>query len=549
MYRFLLYHPDLKRATQIADPMGWDAERKSYERDPQLHGVFIKYNPELKFVNNGRAVIMQLYKTYGIEADITLTIERKDLKSRAWKKEYEGRLNLTTLQKSKLFATCQVDDRSFYQKIKNRQDVKVNLLNTADLDGGDIGAVTPLSITLHSKTIRRKFTATTATDSTTYALPTGNNFHDLVFDNIISDEVEERFTYGRGFSQLNPSTIDKYLFLAAEGGTYKLNVTLTHLIIQAGALTATMEWFLVTGSPAGYTTLQIGPTHTETSGSGIDMNSVADLGASAISLTNHTVTLTPSDEIYIYARLNVSVTTTATVFDFTIDFDLEADTKIADSTANTLPVFETWQRLIRAVSGKASTFKSDYYARTENGAATDGAGSLRTFLSGEQIRGLATPSLNVSVKELFDSCRAIDGVGMGLEKNTDGSDRIAVEPLLYFYRNSKALRLNFVEDIGEGVAAGYYYNEIEIGYTSWSNRGQQLNNLDEVNTKRNYVLPISQLKKKLSLLSPYIASGYSIEFVRRAAAKKTTDTERDKDIFIVQLRRNASVLVTEKNEA
>ena len=199
MYRFKLYHPTLKTAIVLKnDPMGWDAERKTIERDPTLHGLFVKYTPDLKFVKDGRALIAELYNTYGIEAEITLFVDRKNLKTREWEQQYTGRLDLTTLTIDKDFAQCKVDEISFYQKIKNRQDVKVSLQATTDLDGNAMPAPGDVSLPMHSKTIKRKFKNQSATDFAAYNfLPVGTFYYfPSLSQSVIEDEIAERFFTG-----------------------------------------------------------------------------------------------------------------------------------------------------------------------------------------------------------------------------------------------------------------------------------------------------------------------------------------------------------------
>lgn len=554
MYSYELYHPTFKRAVVLkSDPMGWDAERKTIERDPSLFGIFVKYNPELKFVKDGRSLIAELYNAYGIEADIAITIKKKNISTRAWDVEFEGKLEMLTLKIDKNFCTVKVTDIGFYQKFKNRQDVKVNLQSTTDQDGNSMGAISDLTLPLHSKVIRYEsllktdgtVTSINAISSGTYYLINGYEIEEL-------DELQDRFPYPTQVSTLLPEAVSKYMYQIKEGGSYQFDIKVGLFWIDAGASITTytfqIDWKLVTGKPGNYTTTTVGSSYSVTVTPSGPINAEQDFTDSV------TKTLVAGDEVYFYGEItltnggpgdyNYTPVKGATVSEFKVI----ADTITPSSEALATGLFETWQRVVRSCTGKSNSFKSNWYGRTENGYASDGSGSLRAITNGDQIRGFSTATnpIYASAKELFETCAAIDGVGMGLEKlNT--TYQIVVEPLSYFFRNSKAMRLSFVQDIERSVAADLIYNEIEAGYTTWNNRGQQTNNLDEFCTKRVYSLPITQVKKKLSLIAPYLASGYCIEFARRSASKKTTDTERDKDNFIVQLRRSPA-LVPEKNE-
>jgi hypothetical protein len=545
MYRFKLYHPSFKRAVTLqTDPMGWDAERKTIERDPTLHGVFVKYNPELKFVKEGRALITELFNTYGIEAEITLTIERKNVLTRAWDLQFEGILEMVTLKIDRNFATCKIMDVGFYQKFKNRQDVKVNLQATADQDGNAMPGFTDITVPMHSKTIRYESLLQADSAQVFSGVTAGTWYLINDYPVEVSDDLKERQSYPTQLSSLQPESVSKYMYLIAEGGTYTFDITVAYTWGSGGSYNYQADWKLVTGTPGNYTTTNIGSTYS------LSLGGLITFATQSFS-QNVVLNLNKNDEVYFYGVIVLSALPGSNTFTYTpsgSEFKLVGLTVSASTNATATLIHDVWKRVVRSCTGRASSFKSDYYGRTEDGYAADGAGSLRAITSGEQLRGfsIVTHPIYASAKDLFESCAAIDGVGMGLEK-VNGFNRIAVEPLSYFYRNVKAMRLSFVNDIQRSVAQEYLYNEVEAGYNVWNNRGLQINNLDEVNSKRTYSLPIARVKKKLTLISPYITSGYCIEFARRSAIAKTTDTEKDKENFVIQLRRSPS-LVPEKNE-
>ena len=554
MYRFKLYHPSFKRAITLqTDPMGWDAERKTIERDPTLHGVFVKYTPELKFVKEGRALITELFNAYGIEAEITLTIERKNVLTRAWELQFEGILEMLTLKIDRNFATCKIMDVGFYQKFKNRQDVKVNLQAIADQDGNAMPGFTDITVPMHSKTIKYESLFKVNGDTFVFSgISSGTYYLMDDYSVEVTDELKERFGYPAQLSTIQPETISKYIYKVKEGGSYtfspKVGLFWQDNAPTTGSYIFQIDWKLVTGKAGNYTTTAIGSTYS------VSISPTGITFASQEISQVVTKTLQPEDEVYFYGVVVLSFAGSGT-FQYRPSYNVTGSefkavglTVSPSSNATATLIHDVWKRVVRSCTGRASSFKSDYYGRTEDGYAADGAGSLRAITSGEQLRGfsIVTNPIYASPKDLFESCAAIDGVGMGLEK-VNGFYRIAVEPLSYFYRNVRAMRLSFVHDIQRSVAQEYLYNEVEAGYNVWNNRGLQVNNLDEGNSKRTYSLPIARVKKKLSLISPYITSGYCIEFARRAAIAKTTDTEKDKENFVIQLRRSPA-LVPEKNE-
>lgn len=81
------------------------------------------------------------------------------------------------------------------------------------------------------------------------------------------------------------------------------------------------------------------------------------------------------------------------------------------------------------------------------------------------------------------------------------------------------------------------YNHVSIGYKKYPEN--ELNTLDEFNTKREYLTPLKTIKNKLEKLSDFIASGYALEFQRRRLfeneGNQNSSAAYDDDVFIIAL--------------
>jgi hypothetical protein len=223
-YRFYLYHPELKQPKRITDPIGWDSSLKTIERDPNWHGVFFKYTPKLQFIKDGKAIIQSLYEQYGFEAEIELFIYKRST-ARKFEIDYRGRLNLTpgSLRIQKVYLTCNVDQTGFTQKLKNRQDVKVNLQSLLTQDGADI---TPFSnetvtIPMHSKVLVKSYNAKLNRGiSFRPSEITSSKFIQIDFDGVTSNEIEEKFNIGTNVN----TSVPVNLITLKEGGEYQFNL-------------------------------------------------------------------------------------------------------------------------------------------------------------------------------------------------------------------------------------------------------------------------------------------------------------------------------------
>jgi len=219
------------------------------------------------------------------------------------------------------------------------------------------------------------------------------------------------------------------------------------------------------------------------------------------------------------------------------------------SVAKGVLLYEAFERVItKNLSVPTNRFRSNYFGRTDRGYAQDGEGAIRSIHSGKSIRGfnITDNPVYINFKDLLESFQAIDGIGVGIQY-INGIETVVVEKLDYFYNPTKICTIDFVRDIEKEVADELYYNELIFKYPEWNN--EFVNNLDEFNSTREFVLPITQVKRRLQMMSAIIASGYTIEFVRRKPVTlgSTTDEDRDNFNFVVQLIRDGADYEPEKN--
>lgn len=125
---------------------------------------------------------------------------------------------------------------------------------------------------------------------------------------------------------------------------------------------------------------------------------------------------------------------------------------------------------------------------------------------------------------------------------------VRLENREYFYRDIELFVIDPLDMVRksyrEKINTDILYNGITIGYKKYPE--DELNTLDEFNTKQEYLLPFKTNKNKLEPLSDFIASGYAIEKQRRAQFENEengkSSIEYDDDVFIV-------ALTTEKYES
>jgi hypothetical protein len=560
MYRYKLYHVELKKpVTLVYEPVGWDSLNKSLSRDRKYHGIFTKYTPKLKFIKDGRAIIHNLWDAHGPETEILIFIEIFNMITRKWEQDYTGRLNLYSTVVSKLYLECNIENTGFVQKFLNRDEINVNLQSLVNMDGGVIPAFTheTWSVPVKSKVIIQEikcdasFATTGQRNTDGVDLDDGTYFIQFPLEPLLVNEIDalETYDYGPQYSKIDPVSIRKFQRRVRYGGVHRFNLNFTYIVgtnFTGSDNDFSVEWYITTGRPGSYTHTQIGTTDATTGQASLLGDKLADFS----------VTLAAGDEIYMYGKLVIDVDPAVNV-GFFLQIDLQyieifAETIFPDSNANMVLLHEAFTRTLQSIIGQNDVFRSPYYGRTDSEPVTydaDGAGSLRGILNGSQVRQfpLDERPIHTNFKELFETAQMLDGVGAGIEV-IDGKEMVVVDDLTRFYNGVEVARFDYVRDITKEVAADYYYNEMEIGFKKWANN--EVQNLDEFLTKKQYSFPLSMVKQKLSLIAPYIASGYTLEFTRREAYVKSTlkDNPNDNENFVLQLRRGGGSFTTDQAE-
>lgn len=237
---------------------------------------------------------------------------------------------------------------------------------------------------------------------------------------------------------------------------------------------------------------------------------------------------------------------------------VEQESLTTATTAKAFAIHEAGARIAQSITNQTDAFRSDLFGRKNsqpNTYSSNGCASFGAITNGFQIRKfpIADRPIYMSMEDFYEGLDAIYNLGMGIETGGSGYV-IRVEPKEYFYSTNVILRIGNIPDIKVGVAKNYYYNALKIGYEKWET--ENVNGLEEFNSKRHYSLPVNT-DKELTQFSKIVAGGYPLETARRKqyVDETTTDYEYDNLNFIVCLNRtvdgsgNPNTLTTaEKNE-
>lgn len=580
----------------IGDPVNWEDTKLVLERDERYHGVFENFSlEEIKVTcGNGKEYIDNIYETQGIDALITLLIEF-DCDDTGFETLLDGKINLATYEtgfenKVGEITSVKVERNDITQAFRNRSKVKVNINSLVTLDGTAMNAYAfaPFNMTWGSQAISLEseldggaFLAAGGTFAMPGAPITFNAWMQDALP-VITDDLEtvheniDYITAGLGLALNSTALTPNYD--SSENNVIKYPETYNVAYDFTGDWTDCAN---VASTRNAVTSIQLVLYY------GPDLNTVNSIVIGALGgpgyptaalcgaplvmpfnfVGNQNITVNKGDKFWLaWEVLGYAQTAGGAVnITFQTDYDtseiiytvtsLQANQSIATSL-----IYEDWARVSESITDQPSfAFKSDYFGRTDaepnaGGApvyGVDGCGSLMAVASGLALRGYGKKILNVplpdfaSLDDLFDTCNAIYNIGLSLEVH-GANDVIRVEDKAFFYSNVSIIQLTNVQNLKVRVDESRFINEFEVGYAKWE--PSNFDGLDEICTKHEYQLPVKTVKNRLVAISPYIASGYAIEIVKRRTKTQKEDLPYDDNNFVVRLKRQLSTFIRETSD-
>jgi hypothetical protein len=527
----------------IQEPIKWDAVSITGERDRTYHGWNYQFTDEeidLEFdCDSGKSIIETEYDLNGIDGEVLF--EYGVTYNGADHILFQGKLNLKGYNHLTDRIACPVERYDGNLLLENRNDVKVSMGATTTIDGSAVTPPAPILTTLHGKQLRKRYFAGSAISP--YQSNTGNTLNaytTLDGEAPVAQEIETIFNYPVFTSSGDPVAESKYLIDVKFSGTYTIRVNASALV--------TYNRVFLSWPTSGTMQFVLRVDDVETPlGSPATQNFLASPGGLTTLTVDQTLTrtLAAGQKVYIYIKHTFTsaapwgVTVSQTYNDTEI-LSLEA---AQDSQANGWLLFDAINQVIKCITDNGSKLKSSFFGVQP----TVGAGAYNLLTNGFNIRQYEPTDrpLKIALKESLESLNAIWCIGVQYDTN-----KVRIERADYFYQDRQILFIPEVYELNREPAEEYLPNEVEVGYETYQTDGY--NTLDEFNTKQTYSTPIKNNKRKLPLLSKFIASGYSLETSRRQqfSTSATDSFQNDDNCFIISVRKTtAGELIPEKNEA
>jgi len=568
-WQFIL-NPDTDNL-EIDEPIGWADIAFEIVRDKKFHGISIAYSlSEIKLVGEGAVFLKNEYETNGSDADVKIRIiaicDDEEQDSEDFQLDF-GRY------KEKCGEECSVsigiEDISCFTLFNNNFDKKVDMLSDVAFD-----KATPLAeyaglekdITLPGKAIRLRNRAETNPEVT-------ENLADPpYFDD--GDDIQGDVVFVPAFQNVIESSMGSFepspildAVSHGDGLPYPPYLDISALInttellgnaecgVRDFVLSFRLKGHINTFIPYGsayniFARVDRLPAGLDAGNPGDWVRELEDLiitvNASAEADYDYSITLpidiTQGDKIYVYMQLDNS----NHIDDFLLTMDVESYVEATasllcdPSIAKMFMVHETISRVAESNTNNCLSLKSNFFGRTDSAPTAypeNGCGGAEALTSGLFIRRAENPTFFLSMKDLLAGLQAIHNIGFGLQRES-GVELLRVEEYDYFYQDFLLLDASDLDVQTKSVVSEEIPGIILGGYEKWE--VENINGLDEFNSKREYRLTINNAKGTLDFRCKFIAGGYAIELTRLQSFSDTgaADTKYDNETFIICLEQD-----------
>lgn len=558
--------------TVIEEPVGWTDFSIRIKRHPERHGTFRELQGNsFQFHGQAERLLKQEYEQYGINGNYRLLIEWKC--SGGWAEFYIGTVSFDTYEHNcgtECYVQADIEQTGPVVSFINRFDQKVDVNHAVAFDQTTaLTAYTHLSkiITLPSKTIHWRGRSTNKEDNE-YSISSDSGWFPIAGTGRLDGFITPCFTETELKYQdyREQKTIDYYnysnynevpneiLLFDTDSKLQCMMDTFINVRIKGvykhhcgGSGNHTLSCVIKKGTnftdnnnPVIASSIIVGPNL---------LTSYGDYPFDFV-FTGST-TLLGGEKIWVYFTL-IYFKATDFLTDVSLKIDQETfisiytESKCDDTLAKVYLLNETMSRITEAITNNQLKVYSEYFGRKDSqpySFTSPGCGGLRCLTTGLDIRRSklgdgSDPKLFLSMADVFNHIAATDAVGIGVE----GTDKIRVEPWMWFYKNDIILTCTDVNSVKKAIATERIYSTFKIGYDKWET--EDYNGQDEILTSRTYRTQITSVQNNFEQVSKIIASGYAIETTRRKGPEDK-DWRYDNDVFAICLMNKVSAATSQ----
>ena len=164
-----------------------------------------------------------------------------------------------------------------------------------------------------------------------------------------------------------------------------------------------------------------------------------------------------------------------------------------------------------------------------SGDIVSGSMPIPWMMAAESVRGIKDAKVHTSFSKFCDFAKALLGYDYEILDNS-----VRFRHMNDFFVN-ETKELDHVSNMELSVDESLIYSGVEIGFDKQDY--DEINGRDEFHFKSSFSTGLDIKDNILSLISPYRADCYGLEFLANERDEESKDTDSDNDIFIVHARK------------
>lgn len=557
IYEFTLSHPILGDLI-ISEPGGWLTTKLRLQRHNDFKSIIeyfgggenddnagdFTFYGDNGVINGGIDFIREAIRLYGADTDVNVSI-RLSLNGYTFNNAFTGQLALWA---AKFIPDNKVQipiiRNNFWTKFTNRLDQPVDIQSITNQDGEPANVLPENNITLLSQILPMQFEAS----STDYGieLADGSNpwfegaYYQLDWDNIVLDELDERFTLPQSANPELPAEN----YINTYGGEHRFRFTTwaylpTYNFVFPDEFSNYIGAFLnINGVETAFT---------------LDANPLPGYPRLATWSIDHTEVLPVNSSVRVYLKILAPIATgytgefwwngefPTTLIDpivLSSTAEILANTVFPATTSDAFLIHDAAGQVTDRIIGEDDCFYSEYlgsgntlYRQYED----DGCGWEFMLVKGLQLRQylLSEKPFFQSFRQWWNGINPILNLGLGYETVT-GVEVIRVEEVEYFYdRSQVSLNISNVREISSSYDEEVTLKTVKNGYKQW--QSENISGIDDSQTKQTRSSRLQKAGKEMTDESEFIAASLAIETTRRMTRKKSADYKFDDNTFIVSV--------------
>lgn len=561
LYNLIEYElscPQYGKPLIIEEPVGWNNDLVNIKRSTTNFSIVTVYNLNFEFILSGATYIKEVYKAFGLQAQIHLKKRVIHPTKQEVVLQYNSILDGYSYTSEGQKVKINTLESEIVNQIKGYGSEKVEINRTTSIDGVYIGNLDTKNTIIEGKQILlvSKWESNRQSQRINHMGSNNNESIALLLDApTLSDEqaadVTDQFITDGGLGFPDDGSVAACFYSIADKDTtfnLELDVGLTldavqedgttHIINGMEHMTSRLYLYIYEDKS------DIGLSQHEYFGRELLASSTTGINEQTINFYERKERSILKGQSWQLAVRSVSYgdANDLRVVKNKSNIVLTEDSFAEASTTETILPFELFERLLKIMTGKTqSVLVSDYFGRKDLGYDEDGAGAYIGITSGFYARGFSAEDkpLATSWKDALESYGVVSNISYSLERR-GLQEYIRIEPLEYFFTDKTTVLGNIVNstDIKTKVANEYSYSAVELGSKKGGDDYEEAVGLDEPNGKFNWLTNLSRAEKKFSKISTYRLDGTALEFARRKPQRLfgTEDTSYDNDIMLMDLK-------------